>query len=434
MMPEETILPIVFSLLIPFSLVGIALINTGLNRTRSAAHSVLSSMCAAAVAVLAFVVLGSAISGFSGQPEHVLHIAGIAWGWAGAGNLFSRGVHAADLHNLLVLIFQLFAVSLAVQIPVASGAERWRLVTICISTALLAGLLFPYVSNWIWGSGFLSQLGTNFGLGYGVIDAGGAGVVQVTGGLTALVIAWLLGARQGKFTPDGIPTAMPGHNAVVVVVGSLMALLGWIGLSAAGALLFYAAEAGAALFAVINTLVAAASGAVAALVTTRLRFGKPDVSLTANGWVCGLVAVSAGAPFFKVPEAMIAGLAAGVIIVFAIEVVEVRMQVDDPAGAISVHVVGGIWGLLAAGMFADLSGVAVHGTSSGSGQFLAQLIAVGTLLGFVVPLAYGINFLISRIVTHRVDAAGERQGMDLYELGAGAYPEFMTHREDFLRR
>jgi len=307
---------------------------------------------------------------------------------------------------------------------VASGAERWRLIAVCVSSAFLGALLFPYASFWIWGGGFLAQLGVNAGLGRGVIDAGGAAVVQFMGGLTALVIAWLLGPRQGKFTSDGVPTAMPGHNAVLVVVGSLLALLGYIGLSAAGGLLFYDAGPGGALFSVINTLVAASSGAIAALITTRIRFGKPDTSLTANGWVCGLIAVSAGAPFFKVPEAMLVGLAMGVIMVFAVELIELRMRVDDPAGAVAVHAVGGASGLLAAGMF----------VGNESGQFLAQLIAVGTLVGLVLPLAYAVNTLINRFMPHRVPSAGERQGMDLYELGAGAYPEFVTHREDFLRR
>jgi Amt family ammonium transporter len=419
-------LPLFFSLLIPFALVGLALINTGLNRTRSAAHSIVGSMCATSVAVLAFVILGSAISGVPGQPVYVVHIAGKAWAWAGAGQLFSRSFHASDPHALLILVFQLFAVSLAVQIPVASGAERWRLAATCVSTAFLAGLVFPYVSFWFWGGGFLSQLGPNLGLGYGVIDAGGAGVIQLVGGVAALVMAWLLGPRQGKFTSDGIPTAMPGHNAVIVLIGSLLALLGWIGLSAAGAILFYGAGPAAALFAVINTLVAASGAALASFVTTRIRFGKPDASLTANGWVSGLVAVSAGAPFFKIPEALLVGLAAGVIVVFAIELIELRMHIDDPAGAIAVHAVGGMWGLLAAGMFVSLG--------SGGGQFLAQLVSLGTLIGFVLPLAYGINSLLNRFVPHRVERSGELQGIDLYELGAGAYPEFVTHREDTFRR
>jgi Amt family ammonium transporter len=410
-------LPLVLTLLIPFALVGLALINTGLTRSRSAAHSMLSGLCAAAMAVLAFVVLGSALVGAPGQPAHWLQIGGKAWGWMGNGQLFSRGFHASDPNGLLLLIFQLFAVSLTVQIPVAAGAERWRLTAICLSTALLAGLLVPLVSFWIWRGGFLSQMG--------VMDAGGAGVVNVTGGLTALVMAWLLGARQNKFSAEGAAAAIPGHNAVMVLAGSLLALVGWIGLTCGGALLFYHAEAGALLLALINTLVAASGAAVSALLTAKTRFGKPDASLIANGWVCGLVAVSAGAPFFRIPEALLVGLVAGVIVVFSIEGLETWMHIDDPAGAISVHAVGGMWGLMAAGLF-TLGGA--------PGQLLAQFIAVGSLAGFVIPAAYGANYLINRLVPHRVAAAGERQGMDLFELGTGAYPEFLTRSDDLQRR
>jgi Amt family ammonium transporter len=417
-------LPLFLSLLAPFALAGVALINTGLIRTRSAAHTVLSGLSASAVSILAFVILGSAIAGMAGQPGVIIQLAGRSWIWAGGGQLFSRAFHSADIHSLLVLIYQLFAVCLAAQIPVASGAERWRLPAASLSAALLAGLLFPFIACWIWNGGFLSRLGAQLGLGRGVIDAGGAGVIQVTGGLLALVIAWLLGPRLGKFTADGIPTAMPGHNAVFVLIGSLLALAGWIGLTAAGAVLFYAASPSQVLLAIINIVVAASGGAIAALMTTRLRYGKPDASLTANGWICALVAISAGAPFVKAPEALLIGLVSGVLVVFAIEIIELRLNVDDPAGAISVHAAGGFWGLLAVGMFAD----------TGAGQFLAQLTAIGTLAGFVLPFGFVANWLLNKLVPYRVTAAGERTGMDLYELGAGAYPEFVTHREDFSRR
>jgi Amt family ammonium transporter len=155
-----------------------------------------------------------------------------------------------------------------------------------------------------------------------------------------------------------------------------------------------------------------------------VRFGKPDASLTANGWVAGLVAISASAPYVKPAAAMLIGSVVGGAIVFAIEVVELRMHVDDPAGAISVHAFGGIWGLLALSIFGD--GV--------RGSFLPQALGVATLIGFVLPVSYGLNLLINWYLPYRVTPSGERQGMDLFELGAGAYPEFVTHREDFPRR
>ncbi len=404
-------------LLIPLAIAGLALLNAGLTRSRGAAHSALSSLCVVAVAVLAYGALGSAIQGIEGQPGISLLISGKAWDILGAARLFQRSVQFDTLNKgALVLLYQLFAVALCALIPVAGGAERWRITATCASTAILAGIVYPLFSHWVWGGGWLAQLG--------IRDAGGAGVVQTTGGITALVIAWLLGTRPGKFTPDGIPTAMPGHNAVVVLFGSLLAFIGWAALSAAGGMLFYGVGMGAVLLAVLNTLLAAAGGVLASLVTTRLRYGKPDASLAANGWVGALVAISAGAPFYKPSVAILIGMVAGVLVVFGMEVVEARMRVDDPPGAISVHAVCGIWGLLAVGMFAEF----------GPSQFLVQLLGVGTLLGFMLPLAYASNALLNRFLPYRVDSLGERQGMDLFELGAGAYPDFVTHRDEFMRR
>ncbi len=423
MTPEPFCLLLI--MLIPLAIAGLALLNAGLTRSRGAAHSALSSLCVVAIAVLAYGALGTAIQGTEGQPGVSLLIAGKAWDILGAARLFQRSVQFDTLNKgALVLLYQLFAVGLCALIPVAGGAERWRLTATCASTALLAALIYPLFSHWVWGGGWLAQLGLNYALGRGMLDAGGAGVVQTAGGITALVIAWLLGTRPGKFTPDGIPTAMPGHNAVVVLFGSLLAFIGWAALSAAGGMLFYGAGLGAVLLAILNTLLAAAGGVLASLVTTRLRYGKPDASLAANGWVGALVAVSAGAPFYKPSVAILIGIVAGVLVVFGMEVIEARMRIDDPPGAISVHAVCGIWGLLAVGMFAEF----------GPSQFLAQLLGIGTLLGFMLPLAYASNALLNRFLPYRVDPLGERQGMDLFELGAGAYPDFVTHRDEFMRR
>jgi Amt family ammonium transporter len=266
-------------------------------------------------------------------------------------------------------------------------------------------------THWTSATGWLGQLG--------FLDAGGAASIQALGGVTALCVAWILGSRQNKFTSEGIPTAMPGHNAILVLFGSLLALVGWLGLNLASTALL---DPRLLALAAINTVMAAAAGALGALVTTRFRFGKPDASLSANGLVAGLVAISASAPYVKPAAAILIGLVVGPLIVFAIELIEVHMHVDDPAGAISVHGFGGIWGLLALSMFAD------------HGSFLAQALGIATLIGIVLPVGYGFNLLLNRFVPYRVEPSGERQGMDLYELGAGAYPEFVTHREDFMRR
>jgi Amt family ammonium transporter len=220
---------------------------------------------------------------------------------------------------------------------------------------------------------------------------------------------------------------MPGHNAVVVLFGSLLTLVGFLGLNSAGAVLFAARTPAQTVGVDVNTILCAAGGALASLITTRLRFGRPDASLTANGVVAALVASSAGAPFIKPAEALLIGLIAGAMVIFAVEVLELRMKIDDPTGAIAVHAGGGLWGILAVGIFGRVP------ANDSSGQFVAQLAGIAALIGFIFPLTYGLNWLLSRILPQRVSAESERQGADLFELGAGAYPEFVTHREDFLR-
>jgi Amt family ammonium transporter len=264
----------------------------------------------------------------------------------------------------------------------------------------------------------------NYGLGRGYLDAGGSGPIHAVGGITALAVTWIIGARRGKYSSEGMPMAIPGHNAVLVLSGCMLAFAGWLGLNAAGALLFAHVEPGRVPLIAVNTLLAASGAALASALITKIRFTKPDASLTANGWVAGLVASSAGCAFIAPAEALIVGLVAGALVPFAVELLDLRLEVDDPGGAISVHAVGGIWGMLAVGIFGRFE-------AGDAGQMLAQTVAVATIVGFVLPLAYGLNRALDRVIGQRVRVDGEVQGMDLYELGAGAYPEFTTHTDDY---
>ncbi|MBV9406122.1 MAG: hypothetical protein JO211_12325 [Acidobacteriaceae bacterium] len=421
---------LLFLLVAPFAGAGLSLMNTGLARSRSAAHTMLMAVSVGAVAVLAFFVCGFAWAGLAGAPSHAVRLAGKGWDWIGAGGFFLRGVNLSASRDSLTVLMQLESVALCAMIPAATVAERWRLGACCASTAVLAGWTYPLFAHWVWGGGWLAQMGVTYHLGRGFVDPGGASCIHVVGGLTALSLAWIVGPRHAKFSAHGMPTAMPGHNAVIVLFGCVLALVGFLGLNSAGALLFGGVDAGQMVVVEVNTLLCAAAAAIGALLTTRVRFGRPDASLTANGWVSGLVASSAIVPFVRPAEAVLVGLIAGALVIFAVETIELRMKVDDPAGAIAVHSLGGMWGIVALGMFGRFGQT---GTSS-DGQFLAQLIGVATLLGFGLPLSYSVNWAINRIVPQRVAMEGERQGMDLFELGAGAYPEFVTHREDFLRR
>ncbi|HEY6903053.1 MAG TPA: hypothetical protein VI216_02010 [Candidatus Acidoferrales bacterium] len=426
-----SLLPIIFILLIPCAIAGLALMNSGLGRSHSAAHSMTSSLCVVATAVLAYFVCGFAWQGFAGASQVVV-TGGKSWNWIGFGPFFLKHLALDGSPESLAALFGLLSAALCAMIPLGCGADRWRLGACCVSTAILAGWTYPLFAHWVWGGGWLAQLGAHYGLGRGFVDTAGAGTIQALGGVTALSIAWILGARRGKYVRDGMPVAIPGHNLVLVVFGCLLALMGWWGLNCGGAMLFNGAAPGQAVLVTINTVLAAAVSALTAATITKVRFGKPDASLTANGWIGGLAA-SSGACAFVVPaEAVVIGALAGALITFAIEWFELRLRVDDPGGAISAHAVGGLWGVLSVGLFARIPA----GTSAigHSGQWLAQIVGIATLIGLVLPLTYGLNWLVDRIYRYRVAVEGERQGLDLYELGGGAYPEFIVHSEEFIDR
>ncbi len=407
-------------LLTPFAAAGLSLINSGLGRSRSAAHAMLASLCVFGVAILVYFFCGYALQGFKGRPDHTFFLGAKSWSILGAEPLLLRGI-PLDLSPVsLAICLELFSVALAAIIPLSSGADRWRLGPMFLSTAVFAGFTYPVFAHWAWGGGWLAQLGDSYGLGRGFLDAGGSGVIQSVGGLTALSIAWILGPRRGKYPKEGMPAAIPGHNSVLVIFGSLLVLSGWIGLNAAGAILFVGADPTKVILVVIDTALAAAASAGTAAITTRIRFGKPDASLIANGWVGGLAASSAACAFVPPAAAVLIGVVAGVLVTLSVEFLELRLRVDDPGGAISVHAVGGLWGLLALGLF----------VGNDSAQWLAQFVGVATLLGFVLPLTYGLNALINRFYPQRINPEGERQGLDLHELGAGAYPDFFTHSDD----
>ena len=405
-----------FILLVPLSIAGLALINAGLGRSRSAAHAMTSALCVIAVAGLIYYICGFRVQGY---PLHFATFGGSDQGIARPPGLFLQGVSYGL--PLLPVLLGTFSVGLASIIPLGAAADRLRLSASCLSTVIFASLTYPIFAHWAL-NGFLSQLASKPALGRSYLDDGGSGIVQAVGGLTALSVAWLLGPRRGKYSSSGVPAAIPAHNGVYVLFGSLLAWVGWIGLNAAGALLYGGMAPERSLLVVLNTSVAAMAGGLVAAAMTRIRFRRPDASLIANGWMAGLVSSSAGCASLKPATAILTGLVAGTLLVFAVEWFEVGIKLDDPCGSISVHGVAGLWGVLAAGVFTS------------AGQLLAQVVGVATLLGFILPLTYSVNWTLARLVPYRVSSDGERQGLDLHELGADAYPEFVVHADEFLQR
>ncbi|HEY3840498.1 MAG TPA: hypothetical protein VGL72_28195 [Bryobacteraceae bacterium] len=414
-------------LMCPVAAVGLAVINAGLGRARNAAHVMTASLCAFSLAGLVYFALGFGLQGHPAISSPTAVIGGKPWSWIGGGPFFLRGIVFDGSSSVPLFAWLQFAsVGLAAMIPIGGGGGRWRLGSICTMTALFAGITYPIFAHWVWGGGWLAQLGSNYGLGRGFVDAGGSAVIQCTGGFTALAVTWMLGPRQGKFGMDGMPSAIPGHNVLVVLFGCALALGGWVCLNEAGGILYTGATVSTLPLIAINTILSAMSALLAAACVTRLRFGKPDASLSGNGWVAGLVASSASCVYVKPAEAVIIGLVAGALVVYSIELLELHLGVDDPGGAVSVHAAGGLWGVLAMGLFGR--------SGQDQGQLIAQIVGIASILGFVFPVTYGIAWMLNRFSSFRIAPEGEWQGLDLYELGAGAYPEFVSHGEEFTPR
>ncbi|AXC12502.1 Ammonium transporter [Acidisarcina polymorpha] len=408
--------------LIPLAIVGLALMNAGLGRSRNAAHLLVSTLGVLSVAVAVYFVCGYAFQGSPGLASYWFKTEGKQWDWIGGGKFFFRGVVFDGSLRSLNLLFQLFCVGLAAMIPLGSGGGRWKLSASAISSAVLAGWTYPLFAHWVWGGGWLAQLGTNFGLGQGFVDVGGSTTIHAVGGLTGLCVAWILGPRLGKYSPQGMPAAIPGHDMVMAGLGCLLAFVGWLGLNSAGAVLFANIPLSQVVLVGVNTVLSTAFAILAAAIYTRIRFGKPDTSLCMNGCVGGLVASSAGCAVLGPPTAALTGALAGILVAASVEFLELRLKVDDPGGSISMHGVSGLWGAIAVALFAP----------NHAGQWLAQLTGIATVLGLVLPFSYGVQWGIDRVWPMRVSPEAERLGLDLHELGAGAYPEFMIHGDEFL--
>ena len=308
-------------------------------------------------------------------------------------------------------------------------AERWKFSAFAVFSIFVGAVIYPIFANWTWGGGWLSQLGTNLGLGHGHVDFAGSSVVHMTGGVIALVGAWLLGPRRGKYNQDGSANAIPGHNLPMALVGTFILCFGWFGFNPGSTLAGSDLRIGVI---ATNTMLAGAAGGVTAMLYVWTKYGKPDPSMLANGTLAGLVAITAPCAFVTAPSAVLIGGAAGVLVCASVFFVERTLRIDDPVGAISVHGACGLWGILSLGLLADgtygdgWNGVngAVRGLFYGdASQFAAQLIGGVTnfvAVGAMTYVAYKVTALL--VGGHRVSAEVEEIGLDLPEMGALAYP------------
>jgi Amt family ammonium transporter len=295
-------------------------------------------------------------------------------------------------------------------------------------------------ANWAWGGGWLATLGSNFGLGHGYSDFAGSGVVHAVGGVTALGMAIIIGPRIGKYTRQGKANAIPGHDIVLVLLGCFILAFGWFGFNP-GSTLGASANGNLRIGSIaVNTMLAGMAGSFGAMLYMWIRYGKPDASMSGNGLLAGLVAITAPSGFVNPVSAVIIGVIAGVLVCLSVEFFDRVARVDDPVGAISVHGTNGLWGVISVGLFAD--GKSNYGGSwngvSGSvtglfygdaGQLVAQLIGVATLIGFVFSLSFVFGVLVDWFLGQRVSAKSELEGLDIPEMGVLGYPEFVIHAE-----
>ncbi|HSM91606.1 MAG TPA: ammonium transporter, partial [Anaeromyxobacteraceae bacterium] len=291
----------------------------------------------------------------------------------------------------------------------------------------ISTIIYPVYANWVWGGGWLSQLGVNFGLGHGHVDFAGSSVVHLTGGVMALVLAKMIGPRIGKFGPKGEPRPIPAHNIPQVMTGTFILAFGWFGFNAGSTL---AGTDGQLAIVAVNTMLASATGAFTAYLYAKAKFGKPDPTWMANGMLAGLVAITAPCAFVSSWAAMLIGAISGVLVIVAALFIERKLKLDDPVGASAVHGVNGAWGILATGLFANgtygkgLNGVA-HGVTGlfygDGGQFVASVIGVLANVAYVAPVAALAFWLIGKLVGNRPSAEDEVNGLDIPEMGVLGY-------------
>ncbi len=301
-------------------------------------------------------------------------------------------------------LFQGMFAATAATIVSGAVAERMKIGPFMIFTIIYVGLIYPIAGSWKWGGGFLQMRETPF------YDFAGSTLVHSVGGWAALVAVCLLGARIGKFK-EGKIQAIPGHNIPLATAGVLILWLGWFGFNGGSVL---SADPGATSLVLVTTSLAAASGGTIAAFVSMLKFKNLDLTMFLNGILGGLVGITAGADQMSPTDAIIIGTIAGTIIVFAVSLID-RLKLDDPVGAIAVHLVCGIWGTLAVGIFGNLAGGA---------QFTSQLIGVLSYAVICIASSFVIIFILKKVVGIRVSEKEELEGLDTHEHGMDAYPDF----------
>jgi Amt family ammonium transporter len=434
--------------LVMFMQAGFALVETGLCRAKNASHTMSMNFMIYPMGMLGFYLCGFAfmfgglgalgtMGGYAGLNHEITWtIMGKPFGIIGWKGFMLQGA-GYDTAAFALFLFQMVFMDTTATVPTGGVAERWKFSAFMIYGCFIGTVMYPLFGNWVWGGGWLAQLGTNFGLGHGHVDFAGSSVVHMQGGVITLIFAWLIGPRHGKYNKEGkLVHPITPHNIPMVMLGTFILAFGWFGFNPgstlAGTDLRIAVVA-------VNTMIA---GSTAALATTLymwwFKTKKPDPSMMCNGLLAGLVAITAPCAFVSVGGAAIIGIVAGIIVVEAVFFFD-RIRIDDAVGAISVHGVNGAWGCLSIGLFADgtygdgWNGVAgtVRGLFYGGGlsQFWAELIGVVTCFITLSVLSIIVYKIAEAIVGNRVSLEVEIEGLDVPEMGVPGYAGMVMDKQ-----
>ncbi len=421
----DTIWVLVTAFLVFFMNLGFACVESGFCRAKNTVTILAKNFIVFAVSSVAFLILGFGV--MFGDGTSLFGTSGL-WFLAGADNSPATGDAYQGVYSALnwtgvplwaKFFFQLVFAGTAATIVSGAVAERVRFGAFYLFSFAMVGLIYPVVGHWIWGGGWLSQIG--------MWDFAGSTVVHSVGGWAALIGAIMLGPRLGKYGKDGRVNPIPGHSIALGTLGVFVLWFGWFGFNPGSSM---AADAPAIARIAVTTNTAAAGGAIAASIAAWMLLGKPDLTMILNGALAGLVAITAPCAFVSVPSSLIIGLAAGAIVVLAVLFFD-RIKIDDPVGAISVHLVCGAFGTLALGLFAQdqfSPGTTGNGLFFGGGLklFGAQLLGVIAVGIFTSVAALIFWSILKAIMGIRVSAEEEAEGLDIGEHGISAYPEFHT--------
>jgi ammonium transporter, Amt family len=403
------------AVLVIFMQAGFALVEAGLTRAKSVANIMMKNLIDFCAGGLAFAAVGFAIA-YGGSLD--------GFGKFFGADGFFLGDGAFTYGNLTVPVFFTFQVAFAATTAtIVSGAmaERTKFSTYLIYSFVISLFIYPVVVRWQWGGGWLYQGAGPLPTPYH--DFAGSSIVHMVGGVAAFWGAKLLGPRLGKYGSDGTPRAILGHNIPFAILGCFILLVGWYGFNPGSELAADGAIGGIA----VTTTLAACAGALTAMATIWLKTGKPDVGMTGNGLLAGLVGITAATAAVTPPYAILIGGIAGVLVVFSVEFFDKVMKVDDPVGAISVHGVCGAFGTIAVGLFAsqDVEGFWKQGLLLGGGtdQLVTQLIGVAAILAWTSVTAGLLFLVLKKTVGLRVSEEEELAGLDILEHGSPGYGE-----------